>query len=209
MHFRFVRVEHPQYFNTMEEAIGEANAIKATLRRYTNSYNVPLTAVICVSEHDIRTAEAFLMISKKPGRPKKEIVSKMNFNKEPEKERPHLHIILCYENTFEECILNKISSSILKRLGKKLIASDYSEEEIEDIVSTPINMYLVPSALRYIKYAMKQSSVIRYVNDFTGTINFNFQNLHKLFIKKKRIYFHKNCRTKMAKSITIQRHEET
>ena len=90
-----------------------------------------------------------------------------------------------------------------------MIASDYSEEEIEDFISTPINMYLVPSALRYIKYVMKQSSVIRYVNDFTGTINFNFQNLHKLFIKKKRIYFHKNCRTKRAKAITIPRHEET
>lgn len=192
MSIRFIRFEHPDKFDTIEDATKEANAIKAMLYRFTRKNNIACTAMICVSEHDLRNAEAVFMMIQRRGRPRKKFVSKIKFNTEPEKVEPHLHIIVCYEKQ-GDAIAKKIIKNITLRSYKR--NGEY-EPEYEEIDPFQLDQcYTLTNPLYYIKYVIKQASIIRYVEDYTKTIPFDFKNMVRLYIEKKTgIYFHKNHR---------------
>lgn len=62
--------------------------------------------------------------------------------------------------------------------------------------SATANYYMITDPLYYIKYVIRQSSSIRYVEDYTGEIDFDFKGQVRLNLKvvNERTYFHKKMR---------------
>ena len=77
----------------MKEATREADTLRMNIIRYCKRTKTPCTAMIGISETNIRNAEVVL-VKKGKYRPARKIVSKVKRAAEPEKIQPHLHVIL-------------------------------------------------------------------------------------------------------------------
>ena len=198
MALTFMRIEHDVKFDTIKEATREADTLRMNIVRYTKSHNIPCTAMIGISTTNIRTAEVVLVKQGKY-RPKRKIVSKVQRAGIPEQIEPHLHIVMICKSRCAE-LSNYIITRIQCRYQEAHPEWD-SQEIFEDNVplwasNYAANYYNLDDPLYYIKYVIRQSSSIRYVEDYTGEIDFDFKGQVRLNLKvvNERTYFHKKMR---------------
>ena len=76
MALTFIRIEHSVKFKTMKEATREADTLRMNIIRYCKRVKIPCTAMIGISEINIRNAEVVLVKNGKC-RPARKIVSKV------------------------------------------------------------------------------------------------------------------------------------
>lgn len=190
-------LDYKRKFETLEDAEKEANAIKATLYRFSRASEIPFTALLCISEHSLKNAEAILVKDGSRGKPQKHIVSKCKLWDKPKKLSPHLHILICYER-FEEKIIDKLISSINKRCSKEIAEKGDPYGNIAKGFCSKKDRYSVDNPIYYIKYMLRQATIVRYVDDYSNTIPVDFKLLHKRYVQKRDgIYFHKNFKRKL------------
>ncbi|MCQ2738622.1 MAG: hypothetical protein MJ237_00175 [bacterium] len=201
MALAFVRIEHSVKFNTVKEATREADTLRMNIIRYSKRYNIPCTAMIGISTTDLRNAEVVLVKEGKH-RPKREIFSKTQRAGIPEQIEPHLHIIIICKSDYT-ALANYLITRIRERYPNSNanwwgqdIEYDYDINNNIRGYSATADYYMITDPLHYIKYVIRQSSSIRYVEDYTDEIDFDFKGQVRLNLKvgNKRTYFHKKMR---------------
>ena len=201
MALAFVRIEHSIKFNTIKEATREADTLRMNIIRYSKRYNIPCTAMIGISTTNLRNAEVVLVKQGKH-RPKRKIVSKIERAGVPEQIEPHLHIIIICKSDYTalanyllDRIRERFPNSISNWWGQE-IEYDYDRNNNIRGYSANADYYMITDPLHYIKYVVRQSSSIRYVEDYTGEIDFDFKGQVRLYSKvvNERTYFHKKMR---------------
>lgn len=199
MALAFVRIEHSVKFNTEKEATREADTLRMNIIRYSKRYNIPCTAMIGVSTTNLRNAEVVLVKEGKH-RPKRKTLSTIQKNGIPKQVEPHLHIILicksdytAFANYLIERIRQRFPNSNSNWCGEDSIEYDMDWNNNIRGYSATANYYMITDPLYYIKYVIRQSSSIRYVEDYTGEIDFDFKGQVRLNLKvvNERTYFHK------------------
>lgn len=195
MALTFIRIEHSVKFKTMKEATREADTLRMNIIRYCKRVKIPCTAMIGISEINIRNAEVVLVKNGKC-RPARKIVSKVKRAAKPEKIQPHLHIILLCPSGY-----TKLSKYLITRIQERFKSSTpdwhiYADDIEQRGYNDSADYYTINDPLYYIKYVVRQSSSIRYVEDYTGQIDFDFKGQTKLALKvvNERTYFHKKMR---------------
>ena len=97
----------------------------------------------------------------------------------PESVPPHLHIFIVYTQQ-EKKISDKIVKSIIKKFGN-------DSSRAYDITNT--------NPLYFLQYVVRQSGILRFVEDFTNTIQFDLKKMCRISLKQKDgLYFHNNNR---------------
>ena len=214
MALAFIRIEHSIKFNTEKEATREADTLRMNIIRYSKRYNIPCTAMIGISTTNLRNAEVVLVKEGKH-RPKRKTLSTVQKNGIPEQVEPHLHIILicksdytAFANYLIERIRQRFPNSNSNWWGQDSIEYDMGWNNNIRGYSATANYYMITDPLYYIKYVIRQSSTIRYVEDYTGEIDFDFKGQVRLNLKvvNERTYFHK----KMCKNYIepIEKYQE-
>ena len=179
MDIRFINVEHSIKFRTMKEAEREANRLKMVMDRFAKRTKIPFACLFGVSQLSLRFGEYVLFHNGKKGRPIRKAVSKIKLFESPETVAPHLHIFIVYTEQ-EERISNKIVESITKKFGN-------DSSRAYDITNT--------DPLYFLQYVARQSGILRFVEDFTNTIQFDLKKMCRISIKQKDgLYFHNNNR---------------
>ena len=215
MALAFVRIEHSVKFNTVREATREADTLRMNIIRYSKKYNIPCTAMIGISTTNLRNAEVVLVKEGKH-RPKRKILSKTKRAGIPEQIEPHLHIILICKSDY-----TALSNYLITRIRERYpnsnsnwwgrdIEYDYDINNNICGYSATANYYMITDPLYYIKYVIRQSSSIRYVEDYTGEIDFDFKGQVKLNLKfgNEHTYFHKKMRKNYIEPIEKYEHEQ-
>lgn len=105
MDIRFINVEHSIKFDSMKEAIKEANRLKMIMDRFAKRTELPFSCLFAVSQLSLRSGEYVMFHNGKKGRPIRKAVSKHTLFARPETVQPHLHIIIAY--TKQEKIISK------------------------------------------------------------------------------------------------------
>ena len=196
MALTFIRIEHLVEFKNMKEATREADTLRMNIKRYVEKHRIPCTAMIGISETNIRNAEVVLVKEGKY-RPKRKILSKTKRAGIPEKIEPHLHVVIICKSGYA-ALANYLITKIQNRYQES--HPEWQSNEIEFTVNGGCNSssdyYSIDNPLYYIKYVIKQSSSIRYVEDYTGEIEFDFKGQVKLDLRvvNERTYFHKKMR---------------
>lgn len=198
MALTFIRIEHDVKFNTVKEATREADTLRMNIARYTKTHNIPCTAMIGISITNLRNAEVVLVKQGKH-RPKRKIVSKVKRAGLPEQIEPHLHIVIICKSRYVE-----LSKYLITKIQNRYQDShpnwiDQEIDEDDNIISGTnyaASYYSLKDPLYYIKYVIRQSSSIRFVEDYTGEIDFDFKGQVRLNLKviNERTYFHKKMR---------------
>ena len=179
MDIRFINVEHSIKFKNMSSAIKEANRLKMVMDRFSKRHKLPFSCIFAVSCLSLRFGEYVIFHNGKRGRPIKKAVSKRKLFDRPEGVEPHLHIVIVYTE-HEKQISNKLVSSIKKIFGEE-------SSRAYDITAR--------QPLYFLQYIIRQSAVLRFVEDFTNTIPFDLKKFVRLSLKQKdNIYFHANNR---------------
>ena len=93
MALTFIRIEHSVSFNDMKAATREADTLRMNIKRYAEKHKIPCTAIIGISNTDLRNAEVVL-IKKGKARPKRKVLSKIKRAGIPETIEPHLHVVI-------------------------------------------------------------------------------------------------------------------
>ena len=201
MALAFVRIEHDVKFNTIKEATREADTLRMNIIRYSKKYNIPCTAMIGISTTNLRNAEVVLVKEGKH-RPKRKILSTVQRAGIPEQIEPHLHIIIICKSDYT-ALSNYLVDKIQQRFPTDTtnIYGNYLEYDTDSNnnirgYSSSASYYMITNPLYYIKYVVRQSSSIRYVEDYTGEIDFDFKGQVRLNLKvvNERTYFHKKMR---------------
>lgn len=179
MDTRFMNVEHSIKFKTMKEAEREANRLKMVMDRFAKKTKLPFSCLIAVSHLSLSFGEYVLFHNGKKGRPIRKAVSKIKLLEPPESVPPHLHIFIVYTQQ-EKKISDKIVKSIIKKFGN-------DSSRAYDITNT--------DPLYFLQYVVRQSGVLRFVEDFTNTIQFDLKKMCRISLKQKDgLYFHNNNR---------------
>ena len=198
MALTFIRIEHVIKFNNMKEATREADTLRINIKRYAQKHKIPCTAMIGISHIDIRNAEVVLVKEGKH-RPSRKVLSKIKRAGAPEGIEPHLHVIIICKTGYvalSQYLITKIQSRFQSAHPDWIS----NEIEINDDRLGGYNhfaeYYSIGNPLYYIKYVARQSSVIRYVDDYTNEIEFDFkwQVRHALKVVNERTYFNKKMR---------------
>lgn len=195
MAFTFIRIEHSVKFNNLKDATREADTLRMNIDRYRKRTKIPCAAMIGISETNLRTGEVVL-VKKGRKRPARKIVSKTKRVGIPEKIKPHLHVILLcpkgYTN-LAKYLITRIQSRFNNANPDWHIYTDDNNERGENDTAL---YYNINDPLYYIKYVIRQASSIRYVDDYTGQIDFDFKAQTRLLLKvvDERTYFHKKMR---------------
>lgn len=191
----FVRIEHSVKFDNMKEATREADTLRMNIIRYCKRTKIPCTAMIGISETNIRNA-VVVLVKKGKCRPARKVVSKVKRAAEPEKIQPHLHIILLCPSGY-----TRLSKYLIARIQQRFENSApdwhiYADDTEQRGYNDGADYYTINDPLYYIKYVIRQSSSIRYVEDYTGQIDFDFKGQTRLALKvvDERTYFHKKMR---------------
>ena len=198
MALTFIRIEHDVKFNTVKEATREADTLRMNIARYTKSHNIPCAAMIGISTTNLRNAE-IVLIKQGKYRPKRKIVSKVKRAGLPEQTEPHLHIVIICKSRYVE-LSNYLITKIQNRFQESHPTwNDQNIVEYNDEIAgnnCAASYYNLKDPLYYIKYVIRQSSSIRYVEDYTGEIDFDFKGQVRLNLKvvNERTYFHKKMR---------------
>lgn len=168
--------------------------------RYSKRYNVPCTAMIGISTTNLRNAEVVLVKEGKH-RPKRKTLSTIKKSGMPEQVEPHLHIILicksdytAFANYLIDRIRQRYPNSNSNWWGQDIIEYDMDRDNNICGYSATADYYMITNPLYYIKYVIRQSSAIRYVEDYTGEIDFKGQVRLNLKLVTERTYFHKKMR---------------
>ena len=161
MDIRFINVEHSVKFDSMEDAIKEANRLKMIMDRFAKRTELPFSCLFAVSQLSLRFGEYVMFHNGKKGRPKRKAVSKRVLFAPPETVQPHLHIIIAYTKQ-EKIISNKLVESITRKYGE-------GTSRAYDITNT--------NPLYYFQYVVRQSGTLRYVRDFTNIIPIDFKKM--------------------------------
>ena len=163
----------------MKEAEREANRLKMVMDRFAKRTKIPFACLFGVSQLSLRFGEYVLFHNGKKGRPIRKAVSKIKLFEPPETVAPHLHIFIVYTEQ-EKRISNKIVESITKKFGN-------DSSRAFDITNT--------DPLYFLQYVARQSGILRFVEDFTNTIQFDLKKMCRISIKQKDgLYFHNNNR---------------
>lgn len=203
MALTFIRIEHSVSFNDMKAATREADTLRMNIKRYAEKHKIPCTAIIGISNTDLRNAEVVL-IKKGKARPKRKVLSKIKRAGIPETIEPHLHVVIICKSGYT-ALANYLITKIQNRYK-----DSYPEWKSNDIELTEngggnssSDYYSIDNPLYYIKYVIKQSSSIRYVEDFTGEIDFDFKGQVRLNLPviNERTYFHKKMRKNYRKPV--------
>lgn len=203
MALTFIRIEHTVDFNDIKEATREADMLRMNIKRYVEKHKIPCTAMIGISETNIRNAEVVL-VKKGKCRPKRTVLSKTKRAGIPETIEPHLHVVIICKSGYA-ALANYLITKIQNRY--KNSHPEWKSNEIELTENgggnSSSNYYNIENPLYYIKYVIKQSSSIRYVEDYTNEIEFDFKGQVKLDLRvvNERTYFHKKMRKNYRKPV--------
>lgn len=192
MAFTFIRIDHDVEFKTIKEATRETDTIRMNIIRYCRRTKIPCSAMIGISETDIRMAEVVL-VKKGKKRPSRKIVSKAKRAAIPKKVHPHLHVILLCPKGYTNLAKYLITRIQLRFNDSRPDWHIYADDNEQRGSNKIAEYYNIKNPLYYIKYVIRQSSSIRYVDDYTGQIDFDFKSQARLFLKvvDERTYFHK------------------
>ena len=179
MDIRFINVEHSIKFKSIAEATKEANRLKMLMDRFSKKSKIPFMCLCAVSDLSLRMGEYVLFHNGKKGRPYKKPVSKIKLFELPETVEPHLHIFIVYTQQGKK-ISNKIVDSIVKKYGEK-------SSRAYDITNN--------DPFYFLQYIVRQSPVLRFVDDFSRTIELDLKKTCRTLLKQKdNFYFHNNNR---------------
>lgn len=198
MALTFIRIEHYVKFETIKDATREADTLRMNIARYAKSHNIPCTAMIGISTTNLRNAEVVLIKNGK-FRPKRKIVSKVKRAGLPEQIEPHLHIVLICKSKYVELskyLITKIQNRYQSFHPNWDNQEIYEKDDEIAGINYAASYYSLNDPLYYIKYVVRQSSSIRYVEDYTGEIDFDFKGQVRLNLKvvNEHTYFHKKMR---------------
>ena len=159
MALTFIRIEHSVKFKTMKEATREADTLRMNIIRYCKRVKIPCTAMIGISEINIRNAEVVLVKNGKC-RPARKIVSKVKRAAKPEKIQPHLHIILLCPSGY-----TKLSKYLITRIQERFKSSTpdwhiYADDIEQRGYNDSADYYTINDPLYYIKLAYLKRDII-------------------------------------------------